>query len=204
VLDRFVRPLIDPPLDAAGARLARAGVTADTVTLVGFAVGLLAVPLLAAGLYGAALVAVVLNRLSDGLDGAVARHTRTTDLGGFLDIATDFIFYSAVPFGMALADPQANALWAALLIFAFVGTGSSFLAFATIAAKRGLETEVRGRKSFYHMGGLAEGSETIAALVLICLVPGWFTWIAGIFAAACWITTLGRFLEARAAFAGSD
>ncbi|MCB1835193.1 MAG: CDP-alcohol phosphatidyltransferase family protein, partial [Geminicoccaceae bacterium] len=75
-----------------------------------------------------------------------------TDLGGFLDITLDFIFYSGFVFAFAVHDPQANGLAAAFLVFSFIGTGSSFLAFAIMAARRGLATERRGKKSLYYLG----------------------------------------------------
>ena len=134
----------------------------------------------------------MLNRLCDGLDGAVARRRGLTDLGGFLDIVLDFLIYAVVPFAFALADPAANALAAAFLIFSFIGTGSSFLAYAIMAAKRGISTELRGRKSLYYLGGLTEGTETIAAFVLACLWPAWFPWIAVVFGLLCWLTTATR------------
>ena len=86
-----------------------------------------------------ALLLILLNRVADGVDGAIARRLGSTDLGGYLDILCDFIFYAAVPLGFALARPE-NGAAAAFLIFSFVGTGSSFLAYAAIAAKRGLES----------------------------------------------------------------
>mgnify|MGYP002713043617 CR=1 FL=1 len=192
MLDSTLRPLIDPPLNYLGARLSKAGVTANMVTVAGFFIGLLSVPALALGHPLIALIAIGLNRLSDGLDGAVARHSHPTDAGGYLDIVFDFIFYSAVPFGFALMAPQENALAAAFLIFSFVGTGCSFLAYAIIAAKRGLSTEIRGRKSFYYLGGLTEGAETIALLFAICLLPDWFPILAYVFGGLCWVTTASR------------
>jgi phosphatidylglycerophosphate synthase len=194
-----MRRIIDPPLDQISRRLVPSGISANAITLVGFAVGLLAVPCLALGWYGVALAAILLNRLADGLDGAVARRTRLTDLGGYLDIVCDFVFYAAVPFGFALARPE-NAVPAAFLIFSFAGTGSSFLAFAILAAKRGLATAARGRKSFYYLGGLTEGSETIALFVAFCLLPDAFPPLAWIFGALCWITTVSRMLGAAATF----
>ena len=191
--------MIGPPLDAAGRRLAAAGVAADTVTLAGFAVGLLAIPLIAVESYGLALGAIALNRLADGLDGAVARQRGPTDFGGYLDIVCDFLFYGGVVFGFALARP-ANALPAAFLIFSFVGTGASFLAFAILAAKRGLATTARGVKSFYHLGGLTEGGETIALFAALCLLPDAFAPLAWGFGALCWVTTLSRMLGAGATF----
>ncbi|MCB1645851.1 MAG: CDP-alcohol phosphatidyltransferase family protein, partial [Pseudomonadales bacterium] len=162
----------------------------------GFLTGLFCIPLLWTGNYGWAASCIVLNRLADGLDGAVARHEGITDLGGYLDIVLDFIFYSAVIFGFALARPE-NALWAALLIFSFIGTGSSFLGFAIFAARRGLTTSLRGQKSLYYLGGLTEGFETIVCLLLMCLLPDWFPVLAAVFSALCWITTVTRILLAR-------
>ena len=187
--------MITPPLDAVGRRIAAAGISANTLTLGGFAVGLLAVPLLAVGAYGAGLAAILINRLADGLDGAVARSAGASDLGGYLDIVCDFLFYAAVVFGFVLAAPE-NRLPGAFLLFAFIGTGSSFLAFAVLAARRGIETRARGAKSFYYVGGLTEGAETIALFVALCLFPGAFGLLAWLFGAACWVTTLTRMLEA--------
>src|SRR5690606_10249682 len=142
--------------------------------LAGFVLGLLAMLAIAFQSYLAGLALILLNRLADGLDGAVARGTRSTDLGGFLDIVLDFLVYSGTVFAFALADPPADALAAASLVFSFTGTGASFLAFAAMAAKRGLTTELRGHKSLYYLGGLTEGTETILVLVAFCLFPGWF------------------------------
>ena len=132
MLDRHLHPRIKPALNRLVSVLDRPGITPDGLTLAGFAIGVLALPFLALGWYPAALVAIVLNRLLDGLDGALARRRGLSDAGGFLDIALDFLFYALVPFGLALAAPAENALAAAWLLFAFIGTGSSFLAFAAL------------------------------------------------------------------------
>ena len=203
MFDVGMRKLIDPPLDRLGRWVAALGVSANTVTLVGFAIGLVAVPLLAIEAYGVALVAIAVNRVFDGLDGAVARHQRPTDFGGYLDIVCDFIFYAAVPVGFALARPEANGVAAAVLILSFVGTGSSFLAYAIIAAKRGVSTTARGSKSFFHIGGLTEGTETIAFFVVMCLLPGLFVVLAFTFSTLAWLTTIGRIHSTWRAF-GED
>lgn len=149
-----------------------------------------------------ALVLILLNRLADGLDGAVARHHRISDFGGYLDIVCDFIVYAAVPFGFALADPAANGVAAAFLILSFVGTGTSFLAFAIIAEKHGIRTSARGAKSFYYLGGLTEGTETMAVFIAMCLWPQAFVWLAVGFGVLCWITTASRVASAWEAFRG--
>jgi phosphatidylglycerophosphate synthase len=199
MLDARLRKIIDPPLDEVGRRLARLGVTANSLTWTGFVVGMGAWALLALGSYNGALLCILLNRLADGLDGAVARHGRITDLGGYLDIVLDFLFYAGVVFFFAVGRPE-DALPAAFLIFSFVGTGASFLAFAALAAKRGISTAVRGTKSIYYLGGLTEGTETIALFVAICLFPNAFTWFAWIFGGLCWLTTAVRIYMAAETF----
>lgn len=199
MLDARMRTLIDPALDAMGARLADAGISANTITVTGFLLGLGAVPFIAAEHYGAALALILLNRLSDGLDGAVARKGRLSDFGGYLDIVCDFIFYAAVAFGFALARDQ-NAVPAAFLVFSFVGTGTTFLAFAVFAERHRITTAARGRKSLYYLGGLTEGTETIAIFVLFCLLPDYFGPLALFFGALCWVTTATRIWVARLSF----
>jgi len=196
MIDARLRRLIDPPLDRVEAALAAGGITANQATLAGFAIGLCAVPLLAIEHYELALVAILANRRADGIDGAIARHRGATDFGGYLDIVADFIFYSAVVFGMVLARPE-DAAWGAFLIFSFIGTGSSFLAYAIFAEKRKLSTSIRGRKSIYYLGGLTEGFETIVALCLMCLAPDAFWLIALVFGMMCWLTTASRVAWAR-------
>lgn len=191
MIDRYVLPYLARSLQRPAAWLAPR-YSADQITLLGFALGLLALPALAFGWFALALALIVLNRLLDGLDGAIARINGPTDRGAFLDISLDFLFYASVPLGFAFFDPAANALPAAVLLVAFIGTGSSFLAFSAIAAQRGLKSEQYPSKGIYYLGGLTEGAETIAVFVLMCLFPAFFALLAWIFAAACFVTTLVR------------
>ena len=195
MIDAALLPLQRRVLEGPAQVLAARGVRADQITVAGFVIGALALPALALGLYGLALAFIAANRVMDGLDGAVARLTGPTDRGAFLDIALDFVFYALVPLGFALADPDRNALPAAVLIAAFVGTGSSFLAFAAVAAKRGTQAARYPTKGIYYLGGLTEGFETIALFVVICLAPDLFPVLAFVFAAACAITTLTRWRQ---------
>lgn len=191
MFDARLRPLIDPPLNAAGRWLAVRGISANLITLAGLVPALVAAIALAHGAYGVALVAIAVNRLADGLDGAVARAQGMTDLGGYLDILADFAFYVAVPIGFGLATP-ANAVPAMLLVASFTLTGISFLAFATIAAKRGEETRAHGAKSFFYSTGLAEGTETIGVFIAMCLWPQNFAAIALGYVVLCVLTVLQR------------
>lgn len=200
MFDAALRKLIDPPLDRAGRWVARTGVSADGVTLMGLALGLGAAALIGAGRPGLALVPLLLSRLMDGLDGAVARATRRTDFGGYLDIACDFAFYGAVPLAFAVLDPGANALAAAFLLFAFYVNGTTFLGLAVMAARAGVEGTRQGLKSLHYSSGLLEGTETIAFLVAICIVPTLFVPLAWVFGALCLVTAVARLAGAWTAF----
>lgn len=191
MLDRGARRLVEPLLESLTDPLETQGVTANQVTWVGFGLGLAAMAWAATGSFTLALIALLINRLADGIDGCLARRRGATDLGGYLDIVLDFIVYSGMVFAFALALPEA-AIPACFLMFAFFGTGTSFLAFAIFAAKRGLDGEASSGRSFYYLGGIAEGTETILLFVIICLVPDAFAAAAYVFGALCWLTTFGR------------
>ena len=195
MIDAKLLPLQRRLLRPMALGLVTFGVRADQVTITGFLVGIVALPLLASEQYIWALVFILLNRLLDGIDGEVARLTITTDRGAFLDIALDFVFYALIPLGFALANVTENALAAAVLLAAFVGTGSSFLAFSLMAEKRKLHAQKFPNKGLYYLGGLTEGAETIAVFVAFCLWPNLFTPLAYGFAFACGLTTLSRWLQ---------
>jgi len=202
MLDGLARRLLDPALDRAGRALAARGVQADALTFAGLACGLGAALAVALAADGVALAAFAVNRLLDGLDGAVARATTRTDRGGFLDIVLDFVTYGAIPLAFALRDPAANALAAAVLLFAFYVNGASFLAFAAVAAKRGLESSVRGVKSIYFTAGLAEGTETVLAFVAMMLWPRHFSIMALAFAGLTLMGAVARVTLAWHVFSG--
>ncbi|BCH35218.1 membrane protein [Mesorhizobium sp. L-8-10] len=196
MLDGWARRKLDPMLDVVAGRLADAGVSANAITVVACLVGLAAAAAIASGLFVSGLLLLLLSRLGDGLDGAVAKRRGKTDLGGYLDIVLDFVFYGAVPLGFALADPAANALAASGLLFSFYVNGSSFLAYAVMAEKRKMTSEARGPKSLFFTTGLAEATETILVFALCCLFPSWFAWFAWAFAALTLYTALSRIVLA--------
>lgn len=193
MLDKYITPVIKPALQPLVVFLHRRGITADQLTVAGFVIGILALPLLAYQHWLWALLAIALNRVFDGLDGALARYAnQSSSAGGYLDITLDFLFYAAVPLGFILAHPEQNAIAGALLLAAFIGTGSSFLAFAIAAEKFQLDKPQFKYKSFYYLNGLTEGTETIALFVAFCLWPQHFVPLASVFAAACAVTIVTR------------
>lgn len=200
MLDAYARRLIDPPLNAVGRAMAGAGITANGVTLAGLALGLGAAVAIIQQAWSIALLLILISRLADGLDGAVARASQKTDFGGYLDITSDFLFYGAIPMAFIWADPTANAIAGAWLLTSFYFNGATFLGYAILAEKHGLTTAKRGAKSLYFTGGLLEGTETIVFFCALCLFPAQFPVLAWGFGALCFVTATSRILLARQVF----
>jgi phosphatidylglycerophosphate synthase len=192
MFDRTALKLLQPGLGRLAQGLSRLGISADALTVAGFVLSLAAAALIVAGQPLWALLPLLGGRLCDGLDGIVARLGQPSDRGAFLDIALDMLFYASIPLAFALAAPAANALAAAVLLAAFIGTATSFLAYATLAERRGLRSAEYPNKGFFYLGGLTEGSETILCFVLMCVWPQHFATIAYVFAALCAITIASR------------
>ena len=200
MLDRHLRPLIDPPLNRLGAGMARLGLSANQVTLIGLAFALAAAAAIVAQAFWLALALILGSRLADGLDGAVARAPQVSDFGGYLDIVCDYIFYAAIPLAFVLLDPQAHGVAGAFLLLSFYVNAGSFLGFSVLAEKKKMRSDAHGVKSLYFTGGLLEGTETIAFFILLCLFPAWFVPLAYGFGVLCLITAGARVLLAAKVF----
>lgn len=200
MFDASVRKLIDPPLNALGVRIAARGISANMVTMSGLVIGLLAALSISLNAYILGLILILISRLADGLDGAVARATAKTDFGGYLDITADFLFYGAIPMGFVWADPTLNGAAGAFLLTSFYFNGASFLGYAILAEKKDMKTSAQGVKSLYYSNGLLEGTETIGFFVLLCLLPANFPIMCWIFGALCFATAALRLYAARNIF----
>ncbi len=165
-------------VDISAKKISKAGVSANVVTVTGFIIGILAINFLSLEKYGYALVCILINRFFDALDGAIARHNRPTDFGVFLDATLDYIFYAGVIFGFALARPGENAIPAAFLLFAFASAACAMLAYSVIAYKNDSSKKTDITPSPFYLGGFAQGFETLIALVILCIIPGFFLQIA--------------------------
>jgi phosphatidylglycerophosphate synthase len=192
MFDARLRPLVDGWTQTIATQLVRRGIGADALTVTGCGLGLAAALAVSLGhpIWGLFLFGS--GRVLDGLDGAVARATKSTDLGGYLDIVLDFAVYAAFPLAFAMLDPARNALASACLLAAIVFNAAAFLAFAALAAKRNFSTRAQGQKSFYFMAGLAEGTETIAFYAAFCIWPTAYALLAYAFAALCFLSGIGR------------
>ncbi len=194
MIDRPLALLIKPYVDACSRGLIQLGLRADALTLLGFFIGIASAAFIATEHYLVGLALLLISRALDALDGAVARLTKPTDQGGFLDITLDFIFYASIPLAFAIANPTNNALPAATLLFAFMGTASSFLAYASIAGKRGEAPSPS--KAIRYLGGLTEAFETLLCFALMCFIPQHFALLAYGFSAMCFVTTATRIYQA--------
>lgn len=193
MLDAKVTPYIKPLLRPIVVELAKRAITPNHVTLAGFIVGLMAVPLIILNWWLGALGFIILNRVCDGIDGELARYQKSSSsAGGYLDICLDFLFYASIPLAFGIANPSEWGIPAVVLLATFIGTGSSFLAFAVAAEKYNIERPQFANKSFYYMQGLTEGTETIAVFLAFCIWPNYFPIMAYCFAAACFVTIVTR------------
>ncbi|MBU2979776.1 CDP-alcohol phosphatidyltransferase family protein [Alteromonas sp. C1M14] len=193
MIDAKITPLIKPLLRPVVAFFDKKGASPNHITVAGFVLGMLAVPAILLNAWGFALLFIGLNRVCDGLDGELARfQNSSSSAGGYLDICLDFLFYASIPLAFGIADPVNWGVPALTLLAAFIGTGSSFLAFAIAAEKYHIQRPQFASKSFYYMQGLTEGTETIVVFILFCLMPQWFPVLAYVFSAACLITIVTR------------
>ena len=190
MLDPLMRRLIDPPLNGVAAIWPRR-VHANQITIFGFALGVGCFLAIATNSLTAALILLGLNRLADGLDGAVARTQSPSELGAYLDIVADFALWGLLPIGFIILDSD-NSVAAAVLLSSFSMSMTVFLAFSIMAEKRGLETDAQGRKSFFYVAGLAEGTETITFFAIVIIWPGAFIPAAFFYAGIVYLSVIGR------------
>lgn len=195
MIDHHMRRLIDPPFNFLGHFCASKGIRANQVTLVGFFFGLVAVASIMNGFVFEGLIFIFLNRFMDGLDGGIARVRGVSDFGGYLDIICDFVIYALIPFAFGYLHPH-TTLAISFLIASYIAAAGSFLAYAIMAQKHNHQTTLQGKKSFYYLSGISEGTETFLVMVLMCLFQDHIIYIAYGYGVLCWLTGLGRSLQA--------
>jgi phosphatidylglycerophosphate synthase len=186
VLPRFVSPLL--------AVYRRLGWTPNHVTLLGFGLALVASLAVAAERPTLGLVLWWISRLADGTDGIYARATdQESDFGGYLDIVLDMAAYGAMVLGFAIARPEFQAQWMAML-FLYVLCIASALALGAMEAK--LERPPRDERGLRLGAGLAEGGETGIAYTIFLLFPQ-----ALVYSVNAWVAILLWTVLARTALA---
>lgn len=192
MLDATMRRLIDPPLNAAAGMIGTK-ISANSITIGGFLLGGGSAYAVVQGQFTTALILLLLNRMADGLDGAVARQTKATDLGAYLDIVSDFVLWAILPLAFLFHDMN-NAFAVAVLLSSFAMSMTVFLAYAIQAERRGTVSDAQGKKGFYYLAGLAEGTETILFFIAAMAYPHSFAPLALLFAAFVFLSVIGRLI----------
>jgi len=141
------------------ARAAASGVSPAALSIAGFAISLLALPLIAKGYYTGGFVVFLAGRLTD--------LSTPTEGGGRMRVVLDGIVCASVPFAFALADPT-RALAACFLLFGFVAVCSA--------------SEKRVRP-------LIDALICTVAFAIACFVPSLFGVIAYGLGIACFVVT---------------
>ena len=193
MFDRQIQKYTQKPLQYI-AKLFLKFISPNHMTLIGFSFGVLMCLSIIIDQYLIAIIFLFLNRLADGLDGTMARLQTPTPLGGYLDIVLDFLIYSGFVLSFGVTE-QNNTLTSMILLFCYIGTGSTFLAKASILpslTNQNLNEEIP--KSFHYAVGLVEGTETIVFMVLCLLFPNLFIYFSFIFIILCLITIVFRII----------
>ena len=193
MFDRQIQKYTQKPLQYI-AKLFLKFISPNHMTLIGFSFGILMCLTIIIDQYLIAIIFLFLNRLSDGLDGSMARLQTPTPLGGYLDIVLDFLIYGGFVLSFGITE-QNNTFLSMILLFCYIGTGSTFLAKAAILpslTNQNLNEEIP--KSFHYAVGLVEGTETIIFMFLCLLFPSLFIYLASIFILLCLITIVFRII----------
>ena len=193
MIDTKLNKFLKPTLNEIAKLLIKFGFKANFVTFAGFFFGLCCFYFIINSLFLLAIIFLFLNRLFDGLDGAIARLNGETDIGAFYDIILDFIFYSLFPIAFIFLDLN-YSYSICFLLLSFVATQTTFLASAWIIEKNKISISDGHKKSFFYSGGITEGFETIICFTLMLLFHEFIDYIAYIFGVLCWITFFCRII----------
>ncbi|WP_026535818.1 CDP-alcohol phosphatidyltransferase family protein [Arthrobacter sp. H14] len=206
MFDARLRPLLSPVLDTVAGWLDRPWITPDRLTGLNLLLGLISAVLAASQQWLPALVAWLLCRAADGVDGPLARRrvqqnpaegqNPDSGRGGFWDISADFVVYGATVAGVAIGAATAfGAPWLPFLavMFAYYINGSVFLAFSSIAEKTGRQKDDGRSLSF--LGGLAEGAETVLVHSLWLIFPAAAWQIAAVWAFVVLVSATQRIIS---------
>ena len=196
MFDRQINKILKPTLYVLAKKILQFKIQANTVTFIGFFFGLCCFYFIVKGIFIYASIFLFLNRFCDGLDGALARLIGQTDIGAFYDIVSDFLFYSLFPISFIFLNIE-NAYSICFLLLSFVGTQTTFLASAWLVEKNKLLISENQKKSFFYIGGITEGFETIVCFVMMLLFYEFINYIAYIFGILCWITFVTRVIFIR-------
>lgn len=204
MIDASARRALSRPLEWFAGLIDLPWITPNRLTVLGMLVGLSSAALAGFQLWLPALLAWLLSRVLDGLDGTLARRrrrgqspARQSEVGGFLDIVADFVVYGATVMGVAIgASSGFGAPWwpFMLVLLAYYINGTAFLAFSSIAERTG--RQIDDGRSLSFLGRIAEGTETIIVHSLWLILPGYAWQIAVVWAGFVFVSAAQRIVSA--------
>lgn len=207
MFDITLRPLKDSLFDPVCKTIPKS-ITPLQITALAAVAGLISSIAAASKQPSYALSFWLLNRILDCLDGAVARQRGlASDLGGFLDLLSDFVYYSAIPIccawglesGGAGSTEYVRRLWFSValaelsfhinnFVLFFVGAvvekRKAVAADAKESGKRVAEDAVRELTSVSMRPALVEGAESGAIFTVMLAAPRWTE-------SLCWVLIIG-------------
>lgn len=198
MFDHLLRELKDRWL-APLASLLR-NVPPNVMTLVALVLGLSAAVAASQRAWTLGLVLWLANRLTDGLDGTVARVAeRQTDFGGYLDILFDFVVYAAIPLGFAFGTADRLVLLVAVALEgAFFVNACSWMYLSAVLEKRASGAAATGELTTVTMPpALVAGFETVVFFALFFLFPGRLVTLFGLMTVLVGINIVQRLVWAR-------
>lgn len=138
------------------------------------------------------------NRALDGLDGLIARLSDSqSDLGGYVDILTDFVIYAALPIGLVAGSPSNERYLAlAFMLASFYVNSASWMYLAAILEKRSAHNR-QTQTSVIMPAGLIGGFETIIVYGVFFLFPTYIVWLLSIFGMLVFFTAFQRVVWAK-------
>lgn len=170
MFDEKLRPLKEKLLNPVSRTLGRV-ISPNQMSLFSLLLGAISIYFIYRAEYINGLIFWTLNRITDGLDGTIARVTgRQSDFGGYLDIMIDFLIYSSIPIVFVISRGRINIelLVLSIMLGVYYCNAASWMYLSSILEKRGSYNKLT---SINMPLGVVEGFETIIIYTLFYILP---------------------------------
>lgn len=187
MLDTRVRPKIQPFFTSVGKPLLSVGLSANTITLISFITGVASGACVVFNQLMLACVLLWLSGACDILDGTVARLSKPSKVGAFLDLLSDRVVECAVILGFTSTYPQ---YYLAYIIFLI-----SVIVHFSIFLISGNLFQNTGKKCFFYLDCLTERAEAFIGFSFMMFFPNHIFLILMIMNALIFISATNGFLR---------
>ena len=154
MLDQKFNLLFRPVLTKFATIFLKYQISPNQITLFSFTLGIFCFIFLSLGFIYTAFLFFLLNRIFDGVDGALARLKEPTDLGGFYDIISDFLIYALLP--LALFYSIIIISFYVIITNIFYRNMFYFFNYSLDFWEKKIKIEQLSKKSFFYSEGLIE------------------------------------------------